>query len=136
MLDDATIDRVERVHTEQMEFVDIYTQQIRRWRDRKTVGRPDAASWTAWTTQNQQLRDVTADVLALAGELRKGTIERVMGMSDLELGLQALLGNRPLNALTRPSTLRAIRYRALLRRWAFHPNISVIRFAYPDSELK
>src|SRR5579863_441877 len=28
ILDDATIDRVERVHTEQMEFVDIYTQQI------------------------------------------------------------------------------------------------------------
>jgi hypothetical protein len=30
VLDDATIDRVEQVHTEQMEFVDIYTQQIAR----------------------------------------------------------------------------------------------------------
>ena len=30
-------------------------------------------------------RDV--DVLALARELRKGTIERVLGMSDVELGL-------------------------------------------------
>jgi len=30
----------------------------------------------------------------LACELRKGTIERVMGMSDVELGLQALLGSR------------------------------------------
>jgi len=46
-------------------------------------------------TQNQQLRDVTADVLTLARELRKGTIERVLGMSDFELGLQSLLGNRP-----------------------------------------
>ena len=44
--------------------------------------------------QNQQLRGVTADVLALARELRKGTIERVLGMSDLELGLQALLASR------------------------------------------
>ena len=44
--------------------------------------------------QNQQLRGVTADVLALAGELRKGTIERVLGMSDLELGLQYLLGGQ------------------------------------------
>ena len=44
--------------------------------------------------QNQQLRIVTTDVLALARELRKGTIERVLGMSDLELGLQALLENR------------------------------------------
>src|SRR4051812_26940454 len=32
VLDDATVDRVEQVHTEQMEFVDIYTQQIGRWR--------------------------------------------------------------------------------------------------------
>jgi hypothetical protein len=30
VLDDATIDRIEQVHTEQMEFVDIYTQQIGR----------------------------------------------------------------------------------------------------------
>jgi hypothetical protein len=30
----------------------------------------------------------------LASELREGTIERVMDMRDLELGLQALLGNR------------------------------------------
>jgi hypothetical protein len=46
------------------------------------------------TTQNQQLHDVTADVLALARELRNGTIERVLAMSDVELGLQWLLGNR------------------------------------------
>ncbi len=44
--------------------------------------------------QNGHLRAATADILALARELRKGTIERVMGMSDVELGLQALLGSR------------------------------------------
>jgi len=44
--------------------------------------------------QNGHLRAATADVLALAGELRKGTIERVVGMSDVELGLQALLGSQ------------------------------------------
>src|SRR5271167_1545920 len=32
VLDDATIDRVEQVHTEQMNYVEIYTQQISRWR--------------------------------------------------------------------------------------------------------
>ena len=44
--------------------------------------------------QNQQLRGITADVLTLASQLRKGTIERVLGMSDLELGLQYLLGRQ------------------------------------------
>ena len=92
MLDDATIDRVEQVHTEQMEFVDIYTQQISRWRTEKPSA-AQARELDRMETQNQQLREVTADVLALAGELRKGTIDRIMGMSDLELGLQTLLGS-------------------------------------------
>jgi hypothetical protein len=42
LLDDATIDRVERVHNEQLEFADIYAQQIRRW------PRVRLANWTGW----------------------------------------------------------------------------------------
>ena len=91
VLDDATIDRVEQVHTEQMEFVDIYTQQIGRWRKEKPSA-SQSRELDRMDEQNQQLRGVTADVLALASELRKGTIERILGMSDLELGLQYLLG--------------------------------------------
>ena len=91
VLDDATIDRVEQVHTEQMEFVDIYTQQIGRWL-RQRLSASQARELDRMEKQNQQLRGITADVLALASQLRKGTIERVLGMSDLELGLQYLLG--------------------------------------------
>jgi hypothetical protein len=94
VLDDATIDRVEQVHTEQMEFVDIYTQQIARWRTEKPSP-AQTRKLDRMQEQNQQLHLVTADVLALASELRKGTIDRVLAMSDLELGLQALLGTNP-----------------------------------------
>ena len=90
VLDDATIDRVERVHGEQLEFVDIYAEQVRRWRaegpsatQRRELDRLEE--------QNRRLRQVTTEVLALAAELRKGTIDRIMAMSDLELGMQALL---------------------------------------------
>lgn len=93
VLDDATINRVERVHTEQMNYVDIYTQQISRWRTEKPSA-SQARELDRMEEQNQQLRDITADVLALASELRKSTIERVLGMSDLELGLQYLLGRQ------------------------------------------
>ena len=66
--------------------------------------------------------DATADVLALATELRKGTIERVIGMSDLDLGLQALLGSRgPGRRQPDPRLCVQYRYRAFLRRWAFCP---------------
>ncbi len=91
VLDDATIDRVKQVHTEQMEFVGIYAQQISRWRAEK----PSPARISEldrMETQNQHLQEVTKAVLDLADELRKGTIDRVLGMSDFELGLQTLLG--------------------------------------------
>ena len=42
VLDNATIDRIERVHNEQMKFVDIYDQQVRRWRTQKLL--PDGTA--------------------------------------------------------------------------------------------
>ncbi|MGH7086821.1 MAG: hypothetical protein ACREFN_17720 [Acetobacteraceae bacterium] len=94
VLDDVTIDRVERVHREQLEFVDIYAEQLRRWLDQG----PSAAQrreLNRLEQQNHHLRQVTTEVLALAAELRNGTIDRIIAMSDLELGLQALLGTLP-----------------------------------------
>jgi len=93
VLDDATIDRVERVHSEQLEYIDIYDQQISRWRTEKPSA-DRTRKLDQMEEQNQQLRAVTMEVLALAGELRKGSIDRIMEMSDLELGLQALPGGR------------------------------------------
>ena len=61
------------------------------------------------------------EVLALAGKLRKGSIDRIVGMSDLELGPGAPRPPIFQLALTPPATLRAIRYRALLHGWAFCP---------------
>ena len=91
ILDDATIDRSERVHTEQMEFIDLYEQQIRRWRTEN----PSVAQNSELDRiqkENRELRTATADVLALAPELRKDSIDRILEMSDLEIGLQTLLG--------------------------------------------
>ncbi len=76
-----------------MEFVDLYEQQIRRWR----AENPSAAQNTELDQiekENRELRAVTANVLALAPELRKGSIDRILEMSDLEIGLQTRLGAR------------------------------------------
>jgi transposase len=61
--------------------VNIYAEQIQRWR---TPG-PSAAQTRELDRleeQNRRLRAVATDVLALAHELRKGTIDRIMAMSD------------------------------------------------------
>ena len=96
VLDDATIGRVEQVHAEQMDYVEIYTQQISRWRN-EHLSAAQASELDRMDKQNQRLRALTADILALASELRNGTIERVLEMSDLELGLQYLLGKQSSN---------------------------------------
>ena len=88
------MDRIDQVHTEQLEFVNIYAQQIGRWRTEKPSV-DQMRELDRMEEQNRRLRAVTVDVLALARELRKGTVERVLGMNDVELGLQALLGGRP-----------------------------------------
>ncbi len=94
LLDDATINHVERVHEEQREFADIYTLQISRWRT-EALSAEETRELARMEEQNRQLRAVTGRVLALARELRQGTIDRIMDMSDLELGLEALLGHKP-----------------------------------------
>jgi len=90
VMDDATVDRIDRVHAEQMEFVDIYAEQISRWRNE----RPSALQTRKldrMEEQNRQLRAATKIVLALSGEIRKGTIDRVLEKSDLQLGIEAVL---------------------------------------------
>lgn len=94
VLDDATIDRVDRVYGEQCEFVDIYTRQIDRWRN-ENPSADQTRDLDRMEEQNRQLQGVTADILTLARDLRKGTIDRIIGMSHLDLGLQALLRDRP-----------------------------------------
>ena len=69
-------------------------QQLRRWRnlDLTVDQKQDVAR-----LEGQVLglrRELTA-ILALAAEIRQGTIDRVMDKSDLELGLEVLLGIRP-----------------------------------------
>ncbi|MGO9057643.1 MAG: hypothetical protein ACLQU2_09695 [Candidatus Binataceae bacterium] len=44
--------------------------------------------------QIPRIRERISAILALAEELKSGTIETVLGKSDLELGLEFLLGKR------------------------------------------
>ncbi len=66
--------------------------------------------------QNQQLWAVTTDVLAGLANC-EGAIERVVGISDVELGFQALLGSRP-HSHCGSNPHRCI---AVLRKWVLCP---------------
>jgi hypothetical protein len=89
VMDDDTIDRALRLYGERVHFIEIYSEQLRRWRNEH----PDAKQRREierLESQTSRLREMNAHLLRLAAEIRKGTINRVMEKSDLELGLEAL----------------------------------------------
>jgi hypothetical protein len=93
VLDDYTVGRVIKVFTEQSNDLWLYEGQLARWKkdelttaQRQEVERLDG--------QLTKLREVIAAILALAGELKGGTIESILAKSDIELALEVLSGKR------------------------------------------
>ena len=90
VLDDATVERSLKLHTEQRDFLGVFAEPLALWRherptdaQRRELDRLDG--------QLERLRAVLSAILALAEEYQQGTIERVLAQSDLELGMEALL---------------------------------------------
>ena len=94
LLDDATLDRVDQVYGEERQWLGFCEEQLRRWRrdhptpaEEREIGR--------LTEEIERLKPLVAEILALSAEIRTGTIDRIMEMSDAGLGLKALLGQLP-----------------------------------------
>lgn len=101
LLDDATVNRVIAVYTEQRDDLWLYEEQIRRWQ----AGRPTSGQLAEIDRLTHSLTTVRADlsaILDLAQRLKSGTINAVLARSDLELGIEALMG-RPTSAPAKPS---------------------------------
>ncbi len=90
VLDNYTVGRVIDVYTVQKNDLWLFEEQLTRWTAQSLTPR-QRAEVQRLTTQMAQLRQIIGDILALADELKKGTIEQVLGKSDEELGLDFLL---------------------------------------------
>lgn len=94
VFDDATIERVIRVHTETLTFLPYTRRQLDRWK----TEHPSAAEQQMIQiirAEVDETEKVLHEVLALAREISAGTIDKVLGMSDFELALAALAGKQP-----------------------------------------
>jgi hypothetical protein len=92
VLDDATIERTKRVNGESLEWCDAFDRQLARWRAQRLTDSQRAEVERLQGVQ-QELRLVLTQILELADELGSGTIERQLAKSDLELGLEYVLGS-------------------------------------------
>ncbi len=90
VLDDATVERSLKLHTEQRDFLWVFAEQLARWR-REQPTDAQCRELDRLEGQLERLRTLLDDILALPVGLQQGTIERVLAKSDLELGIEALM---------------------------------------------
>lgn len=87
-LDNATLDRVARVYRDGAADNGVFAQQLARWqRDH-----PDAGGLAEFAAVVGELEPAYQRVLDLAAARRGDTIEALHGKSDVQVGLEALLG--------------------------------------------
>lgn len=89
ILDDYTVGRLIKVFGERQEFFGIYAQQLSRWKI-LNLNTEQKQGVERLEKQLEKLVEVNSQIVTLANQLQKGTIEKVLGKSDLELGLEAL----------------------------------------------
>ena len=91
VLDDATVDRAIRLYEEQLTSIPLHERQLNWWLADKIT---DAQRYQVNDLQAKlpELKARTDALLALLAELKQGTIDRIMEMSDEELALKVLSG--------------------------------------------
>ncbi len=72
----------------------VYDRQLVRWRGQRLTGTQRREVARLQGVQ-RELRAVLTQILELADELGRGTIERQLAKSDVELGVEYALGSRP-----------------------------------------
>ena len=93
-MDEATLARARRVFAEQAEDVELYAEQLRRWQA-EALSLAQRHEVEGLVGQVDEWRREVAAILQLADELQANTIEALLRKSDLEVGLEALLGQEP-----------------------------------------
>jgi hypothetical protein len=91
VLDDAIVDRAIRLYEEQLTAIPLYERQLNWWLASDIT---DAQQYQVRDLQAKlpQLKTKTEALLALLAELKQGTIDRILEMSDEELALKVLRG--------------------------------------------
>jgi hypothetical protein len=89
VLDDYTVKRVIDVFTTQQNDLWLFDEQLDQWKTGKLTTK-QREEVERLVIQMERLHEVIKSILALADELKKGTIEKQLAKSDLELGIETL----------------------------------------------
>ena len=95
VLDDALVERAERLYQAQPSDFWLYETQCSRWLADPLITAAQRQRVEAIQTEMVRLKANTLSLLALLKTLKAGTINRIFEKSDLEVGLEFLLGTSP-----------------------------------------
>lgn len=93
VLDDATVERLLRVYGEMAEDNWLYDEQLARW-EAQVISTTQRREVERLKSQMAALGDVITRILALGARLKGETIEVLLAKSDIEIGIEGLLGGR------------------------------------------
>ena len=91
VLDDKTVNRIIQVFGDQQADSPLFDEQLSRWKALNKLTPSQSQQVSRLQTEMAQLTETTGKILALANQLKKGTIEAELGKSDLQKGLETLL---------------------------------------------
>jgi hypothetical protein len=92
VLDDAIALRATRLYKAQLEDVQLYREQLRRWQEQPLTA-DQRREVDRLLGQLPRIKQLSEAILELLDEIKEGTIDKILGKSDLEVGLEFLLGN-------------------------------------------
>jgi len=75
------------------DYRDLFAEQGRRWQAETTLTTTSRRQVDAYVELVEAHRVALDDILGLTREIQGHTIEKIMAKSDLELGIEALLGH-------------------------------------------
>ena len=91
--DDYTIQRIFEVTGAQVEDEWLYDKQLEKWLKLKKLKPKQREEIKKLQEQMTELKKINRKILDIAEEQKNKTIEKIMSKSDVELGLDFLLGN-------------------------------------------
>ena len=93
ILDDHTVTETLRVYGQMaQDYRTLFAEQGRRWQAETTPSTTTRTQVDAYVELVEHQLRALDDLLALTREIQGHTIEKIMAKSDLELGIEALLG--------------------------------------------
>jgi len=91
VLDDYTVERVIICYTEQKELLKPERKQFEKWEKEENLNITQKEKINEAYKIIDEKEKIIDNILLLAKELEKGTIDKIMSKSDLELGLEFLM---------------------------------------------